>query len=96
MKKIGDLMLRFRNRLGKATELQSFESFSMLLDADGTLTFTGERSIDRYTDEEIIARFPPRRVFIRGKNLFLFELAEKEMSVCGKIGEIRFETGGAA
>ena len=93
MKRIGETLQRFKNRLGKAAELESFESFSMLMDANGTLTFTGERRIEAYGDNEIAAVFQPGRICVNGRDLFLFELTERETSICGVIEEIRFERG---
>ena len=83
-------LTKLRDRLGKEAQLQAFESFWLILDADGALRLHGCESIVTCTDTEISVACRDGVVTLKGMSLFGRGFGQSEIEVNGKIESIVF------
>lgn len=82
---------RAKDTLGKDAGLQAFESFWLLLEADGTLRLHGCDNIAVCSESNIAATCKNGLVSVSGAGLMMREFNRKEIEISGIIDSIVFQ-----
>lgn len=84
-----DLFTRFRDRILRDAQVHGFESFYLLLEADGVLSVHGCEKMEEITDKSIELICSDRILKVQGFELDLLMMQGKDVRIGGRIGSVQ-------
>ena len=82
------------DRIGRAADIDTFESFVLRMNAADELTIRGNARVRLKKKEEIALDYPDKSVEVFGKDLRLLVFSDTEAVIAGTVARISFLWGG--